>query len=146
MPKVHANQGIAVAQIGELLQRFRKPGYKPQAADMLQVQRILEQDVGRRTRKTTRSRPRSNPARAEGRPGVIASIIGLLVDGGGTFDQLAERLKAQFPERGDKVLTTLRIQLSRLPQQGRVVMHRRMVNGRVSYSAAKKARKPAVKK
>ena len=49
--------------------------------------------------------------------GVIAVLIAKLKDGGGTVQELFEHLKTVFPDRGDGMLTTVKVQLQALPKR-----------------------------
>lgn len=69
-------------------------------------------------------------------PGVIARLIHHLQHGGGTAQELFERLKADFPERGDGMLTTVKIQVTRLHKVGKLAIRKETVDGRGTvYSA-----------
>jgi hypothetical protein len=56
--------------------------------------------------------------------GVIGSLIELLTDGSQrTVDELHAELLEKFPERGEGMKTTVRVQLARLGKEGRLLVH-----------------------
>jgi len=55
--------------------------------------------------------------------GVIATLIDLLRNGGGTKAELYQGLLAKFPERGEGMKTTVAVQLAGLPRAGKLVIH-----------------------
>jgi len=66
-------------------------------------------------------------------PGVIAAIINLLRDGGGTVDELYGKLAERYPERASAkggMRTTVKIQLKRLVATGKLVIKSEEVEGR----------------
>jgi hypothetical protein len=64
-------------------------------------------------------------------PGVIASIVEFLKDGGGTVVELTARLAERFPDRPAKgMMTTCRIQLVRLHKTGKLAITSEQVEGR----------------
>jgi len=81
-----------------------------------------------------------DPAPVKG-PGVIAGLIDLLQQGGGTTAELYAKLAERFPERASAkggMRVTIAIQLKRLHQSGRVVVKSEKVEGRGTvYSAGK---------
>ena len=63
-------------------------------------------------------------AQAKRAPGVIATLMEVLQDGGKhTVDELYAHLADVFPDRGEGMKNTIKIQLLRLHQQGRLVVH-----------------------
>lgn len=77
-------------------------------------------------------------------PGVINTIVHLLLHGGGTADQLAAKLARRFPKRKrDGLRRTLMIQLSRLPKERKLKIRKRKAKGKpTGYWAG--TRKPKV--
>jgi hypothetical protein len=72
----------------------------------------------------------------ERKPGVIAAIIDVLKNGGGTVDEIFAKVHTLFPERGDGVRTTCSIQVKRLHASGKLVVNCIAVPGRGKvYSA-----------
>jgi len=75
-----------------------------------------------------------------GGPGVIAALIDLLRNGGGTVEELYGKLAERFPDRArDKggMRTTVKIQLKRLPAKGKLAITSEQVEGRGTvYRAA----------
>ena len=70
-------------------------------------------------------------------PGVIARLQYHLQQGGGTVQELFEKLQTDFPERGKGMLTTVKIQVKRLHASGKLRIKSEEVDGRgVVYSAA----------
>lgn len=72
--------------------------------------------------------------------GVIKTLQALLSKGGGTVPELYAGLHKVFPERGESVLTTIRLNLShwhRNPQVFRIIKQRTPGTVNVHYSAAK---------
>lgn len=69
-------------------------------------------------------------------PGVIATLKELLQEGGGTVDELFEALKGRFPDRGDGMLTTIKVQLQALPKKGFSISKEKNEDGKTVYSAA----------
>lgn len=73
-------------------------------------------DEARAAKATTAKAPRAE--------GVIGSLIGLLTDGNmRTVDELYDALAEKFPDRGEGMKTTVRVQLARLGKEGRLVVH-----------------------
>jgi hypothetical protein len=83
--------------------------------------------------------PASTPAAPLDRaPGVIARLMHHLQNGGGTTQELFEKLQADFPERGKGMLTTVKIQVKRLHASGKLAIKSETVDGRgVVYRAAR---------
>src|SRR3954468_20815390 len=76
------------------------------------------------------------PASPAKGPGVIARLIHHLQHGGGTAQELFEKLKADFPERGEGMLTTVKIQVKRLHKAGKLASPKEQIEGRGTvYSA-----------
>jgi hypothetical protein len=66
-------------------------------------------------------------------PGVIAALIDLLRQGGGTREELYAKLAERFPDRASEkggMRTTVAIQLKRLHQQGKLAITSEQVEGR----------------
>ncbi len=73
------------------------------------------------------------------KPGVIAKIVEHLQDGGGTAEEIADKLAEDFPDRDRKgMLSTVRIQVNRLTKPPKnLVITKEKVDGRgVVYSIA----------
>lgn len=77
--------------------------------------------------KQTRTEKKAKKAKAERGPGVISTLIELLKKAGElqtkgkTVDELTEALAKRFPERkADAMKSTVKIQLSRLPAEGKL--------------------------
>jgi hypothetical protein len=81
--------------------------------------------------------PASTPAGPLDRAaGVIARLMHHLQNGGGTINELFEKLQADFPERGKGMLTTVKIQVKRLNASGKLAIKSEQVEGRgLVYSA-----------
>jgi hypothetical protein len=78
-------------------------------------------------------------ATGEKKPGVISTIVDILKNGGGTAEQIADKLAKKFPDRKrDGMLTTVKIQLTRLVDAGKVKkIHKEEVEGKpIKYSAS----------
>lgn len=57
-------------------------------------------------------------------PGVIASLQSLLLDGTHrTVDELYTELATKFPDRGEAMKTTIRVQLVRMPKERPILIH-----------------------
>ncbi len=69
-------------------------------------------------------------------PGVIATLKELLQEGGGTVDELFQALKGRFPDRGDGMLTTVKVQLQALPKKDFAINKTKNEDGKTVYSAA----------
>lgn len=81
-------------------------------ADKAAAKKAKEEEAAAKKAKETKS------------PGVITSIMGLLTSGRKhTVDELYEALSKQFPDRGEGMKTTVRIQLVRLQKEGKLVVH-----------------------
>jgi len=66
-----------------------------------------------------------------GGPGVIATIIEVLRNGGGTVEEITDALAKKFPERDAKGMgTTVRIQVKRLPKSGKLKVASQEIEGR----------------
>ena len=74
-------------------------------------------------------------------PGVISTLVDLLCDhGGGTVDELYKKLEAKFPERGEGMITTIRVQLARQAKQGKLNITKTVIEGRGTvYTAVRVA-------
>ena len=70
------------------------------------------------------------PAPLDRAPGVIARLMHHLQNGGGTTQELFEKLQADFPERGKGMLTTVKIQVKRLNASGKMKITSEDVEGR----------------
>ena len=79
------------------------------------------------------------PAKAKGerKPGVIESIKEILQNGGGTISQIHGKLCKKFPDRNqDSMLTTCKIQMTRLVTDGRLKkINKEKTEAGIVYSA-----------
>lgn len=67
----------------------------------------------------------------EKKPGVIATLKGLLQNGGGTVEELGKQLAEALPERKpEAMITTIRVQLVRLAKTGVMNISKEKVEGR----------------
>lgn len=85
----------------------------------------------------------------EKKDGVISTILSAMQqDGGATAKEILEVLKLKFPEKNDGMMTTIRIQVSRLPERCGFELKKTKVEGRgLVYKAPKSAKlTPAAKK
>lgn len=84
----------------------------------------------------------------EKKVGVIGAVLALMQqDGGATAQEILTSLKKQFPDRGDGMLTTIRIQVSRLPERCGFELKKTKEEGRgLVYKAPKSAKLPAREK
>lgn len=69
---------------------------------------------------STRSANKEKKASVPKGPGVIDALIEILKNGGGTVDEMLKSLMERFPDRGEKMIGTIRTQLNRLPKQGKL--------------------------
>lgn len=80
--------------------------------------------------------------------GVISAILAAMQqDGGASAQEILTELKKLFPERGDGMLTTIRIQVSRLPERCGFELKKTKEEGRgLVYKAPKSAKLPVAVK
>jgi|GEM_PF-3044308 len=70
------------------------------------------------------------------KPGVIGAIIEILQAGGGTVDEIYAQLRERFPDRGEGMLTTTKIQVKRLAKEGKLAVKSVTVEGRGTVFSA----------
>ncbi len=95
--------------------------------------------MAKRTKPTPADAPTPGKPPSGKAPGVIAAIIDLLRDGGGTVEEIYGKLAERYPERASAkggMRTTVKIQVKRLPATGKLVVNAEEVAGRgIVYTA-----------
>jgi hypothetical protein len=90
-----------------------------------------------KTVKTTTPTPTPTPGKG---PGVIAELVDLLCNGGGTPKELYEKLAERYPERATEkagMRVTISVQLKKLHRSGKLAITSQQVEGRGTVYSAK---------
>lgn len=94
---------------------------KAEAAANAKAEKEAEKEAAKAAKAEERA---AKKVKAPKPTGVIGSLIELLTDGTQrTVDELHAELLEKFPERGEGMKTTVRVQLARLGKEGRLVVH-----------------------